>query len=171
MQEVGELLERIGARGDHDAGIVVIVGEDRGDALGQLQPLLERELAAGDVGERLDLDPRVAFDRRRQPDELGRRQPRSGAIGDGAAGGDQPHLRQRLGNRGRWPCGQKQAAGQSCNEEEEEEATPRRSDHGTPVPVPVLEPATVLAAGFSACLCARDSQSVSRVTARSAVVA
>ena len=88
-------------------------------------------------------------------------------MGAGPASGDEPDARQRLRRGGRNGCGQSQAAGESCDQEDEEEATPRRAGHGMPVPVPAVG----VAAGAAAGLCASDSQSVNRVTARSAVVA
>ena len=53
MQEERRFLERVGAARDDDAGQLLVGGEDLVDPLGQAEPLLERQLAAGDVGELL----------------------------------------------------------------------------------------------------------------------
>ena len=60
VEEVRQLLERVGPAGDDDAGDAGIVLEELVDALGERDPLVERESRAGEVGELLELGPRVA---------------------------------------------------------------------------------------------------------------
>ena len=65
--------------------------------------MLERQRAAGDVGELLDLGADVAVDARHRVDELLGRQAPAGAVGDGSARRHQADLGQNgLGKPGAW---------------------------------------------------------------------
>ena len=55
VQEVGDLLERVGAARHDEAGEAGVAGEHRIGAPGEIEPLGERQLAAGGVGELLGL--------------------------------------------------------------------------------------------------------------------
>ena len=97
-------------RGDDEPGELGVGGEQRVRAPGEREPLVERELAARQVGELLGLDARVAVELRDQLDEVFGGQAAAGAVGDRAAGGQQPHARPgRLG--GRWAGGLAPAPG------------------------------------------------------------
>ena len=89
VEKIRELFERIGARGDDGAGQAGVVVEDVVDALGQLNPLVERHRRAGDVGELLGLGPGVSLQARNQLQHFFGAQPGAAASGDRAAGGDE----------------------------------------------------------------------------------
>ena len=89
VEEIRQLLERVGARRDDGAGEARVVVEDVVDALGQLNPLIERHGRAGDVGELLRLGPGVALKPWHQLEHFFGAHPRAAARGDGAAGGDE----------------------------------------------------------------------------------
>ena len=64
VKEERGLFERVGAAGDDDAGQLLVGGKQLVDALRQAQPLRERQLAAGHVGELLVRQPRDSARRR-----------------------------------------------------------------------------------------------------------
>ena len=97
VEEVGELFERVGAAGDDDAREARVVLEQLVEALGEREPLIERELRAGQVRELLELGLRVAADVRHQVDELFGGEPAAVLVGDRAAGGDEPDARELRG--------------------------------------------------------------------------
>ena len=101
IEEVGRLLQRVGpARDDHARQIRVLL-EERVDPPGKLHPLLQRDRAARDVGELLELGAHVAVEAGHGQDELFGGETAAVAVGNRAAGGEQAHLRERRGGRRR----------------------------------------------------------------------
>ncbi len=113
MQEKGGLLERIGATGHDDSGQARIVCEQFVDPAGKPDPLVERQLAAGDVGELLVGEMGVAFQPRHRLGQVFGAEPTALAIGDGAASGNHMHVRSRLG-AGRCRPNEEQSAQREC---------------------------------------------------------
>jgi hypothetical protein len=95
VEEERGLFERVGAAGDDDAGDVLVGRVELVDAPRQADPLLQRELAAGHVGELFERDPRVTIDARHRLRQFLGGQPAAVLVGNGAAGGDEMHPGQR----------------------------------------------------------------------------
>ena len=95
VQEERGFFERVGAARDDDAGELLVGGEDFVDALREAEPLRERQLAAGDVGELLVRQPREALDAGHRLGQLFGREPAAVAVGNRAAGRHEVHAGQR----------------------------------------------------------------------------
>jgi hypothetical protein len=102
VEEIGELLERVGAAGDDQAGNRRLGAEDLVQPLGEREPLIQRQLAARQVRKLLELRLGVALDSRHRLHQLLGGQPAAGAVGDGAAGGDEADARDILRLRRQW---------------------------------------------------------------------
>ena len=89
MEEVRQLLERVGARRDDGPGEAGVVVEDVVDAPRQLDPLIQCHRCAGDVGELLRLGPCVALEPWNQLEDFFGAHARAAARGYRAAGGDE----------------------------------------------------------------------------------
>ena len=96
VEEVGELLERVGPAGDDEPGDRGVRPEDLVQPSGERDPLIQRQLAARQVRELLELRPGVALDSRHRLHQLFGGQPSAVPVGDGAARRDQPHARDIL---------------------------------------------------------------------------
>ena len=99
VQEVRDLLERVGTAGHHDAGQVLLLVEQRVDPAGERKPLVQRELGARDVGELLALGPRVGGDLWNGGQQFFVREPCASAVGDRSTRRDEPHSRESYGGR------------------------------------------------------------------------
>ena len=102
MQEKGGLFERVGAARHDDAGQRRVLGEQLVDAPREPKPLLERQLAAGDVGELLVGQTALPFEARHRLGELLGGQPAAVAIGNGPARRQHMDVRKRSASRP-WP--------------------------------------------------------------------
>ena len=94
IEEIRGLFQRVGAARDDDAGQFLIVVERGIDPSRQVQPLRDRQLRAGDVGELFGFGAHVAIEAGHRFQQLVARQPAAGAVRDGAAGGDEQDLRK-----------------------------------------------------------------------------